>query len=545
MRKIYGFFIITFIFTGILFFISPFFEFPVDDDWVYADAVRNLIYNAKLVKDPFISPTFTLQIFWGSLFSKLFGFSFSILRISTIILSFICIIVLYLILKELEFGEVESVFGSLVLLLNPIYVHLTYSFMTDIPYLAFFFLAIFFFIKALKQDSLKFLIIGEVITVLSFMIRQNGILLYLGVSAYLVIMIIKKKDYKIIKGFKIWLILFLPLLFMGIYFLWRYSGVYKNSPVSYKLFDRDFGFNILIFIFAIFSYLGFFLSPLLLGYIYNLDLIRYNKTYRNLLLFSLITIFIITFENIKFSILMPYLGSTIYSTGVACTENIQGLREPVFSRNWLVFFTFFSSFFASFLLSSLISKISKRDKGTIQTTFLTLVYLIGIADFLSLFILKRIHISDRYFLPLVLPGIVLIFDFYQGKRLLKIITVSLLIGMGIFSIKGMKDCISWNSARWQAGKLLLSRKIPISQIDGGYEWNGWHFYRYNTKNPKDLWQEEKYHYGKILYPDSCKYVVSFSHLRGYKVLKRIEYKAYLGKRKQFIYILRRIQNAKK
>ncbi len=113
--------------------------------------------------------------------------------------------------------------------------------------------------------------------------------------------------------------------------------------------------------------------------------------------------------------------------------------------------------------------------------------------------------------------------------------------MGSFSVKGMKDCISWNDARWQAGNFLLSQKIPVEQIDGGYEWNGWFLYNIRNKNLRDLWQSKQYCYGKNLYPIGRKYVISFSPLRNYEILKKIEYRAYFGKKQQFIYILEKLK----
>ena len=540
IKKNWGILTILFVWIIILFFVSPIFEFPLNDDWVNASAVKAFIDKGELVSDPFLSPTLTLQVLWGGLFVKLFGFSFSALRISTIVLSFVCIIIVYFILKEFDFGETECVLGSLVLLLNPVYFHLTYSFMTDVPYLAFFSLAIFFFLKALKYDSLKFLIAGEIATVFSFMIRQNGILLYLGMLTCLIIMIVKRKEHKILKGIKFWVILFLPLIFMIIYFLWRYQDIFFFSPITNKFPGRDFIVNILKSFFIILPYLGLFFSPLLIGYVCNLNNIKYNKVYLKVIPFLLI-LFIINFVNIKLQLLMPYLKSIISAEGIGCTINIQGIKDPMFSLDWIIFFTFISSFFVSIFLGILISNISKKTEDKKRTFFLFLIYSVGLINFISIIILKSDKLYDRYFLPLILPGIVLIFDFYRGQKLSKVITIFFLIIMGVFSVKGMKDCISWNDVRWQAGNFLLSRKIPVDQIDGGYEWNGWFLYNIRNKNLRDLWQSKQYRYGKNLYPIGRKYVISFSPLKNYKTFKKIKYRACLGKREQFIYILEKLK----
>jgi hypothetical protein len=38
----------------------------------------------------------------------------------------------------------------------------------------------------------------------------------------------------------------------------------------------------------------------------------------------------------------------------------------------------------------------------------------------------------------------------------------------------MHDWLSWNSARWELGREAVHAGIDPRDIEGGYEWNGWH-----------------------------------------------------------------------
>jgi hypothetical protein len=53
--------------------------------------------------------------------------------------------------------------------------------------------------------------------------------------------------------------------------------------------------------------------------------------------------------------------------------------------------------------------------------------------------------------------------------------MALLVGFGLVSVGLMHDWLAWNSARWALGRRAVSeRGIDPKDIEGGFEWNGWH-----------------------------------------------------------------------
>jgi hypothetical protein len=53
--------------------------------------------------------------------------------------------------------------------------------------------------------------------------------------------------------------------------------------------------------------------------------------------------------------------------------------------------------------------------------------------------------------------------------------LALLVGFGIASVGLMHDWLAWNSARWTLGRRAVNeRGIDPKDIEGGFEWNGWH-----------------------------------------------------------------------
>ena len=64
-------------------------DFPLNDDWVYAKAVRWMLEEGRYTGHPFSRATLVAQVVWGALFVALFGFSFTTLHASTLVLAVI------------------------------------------------------------------------------------------------------------------------------------------------------------------------------------------------------------------------------------------------------------------------------------------------------------------------------------------------------------------------------------------------------------------------------------------------------------------------
>src|SRR5438477_7741425 len=65
--------------------VSPLRDVPVNDDWAYAWSVENLLKTGHLAVLDWSAHYPILATLWGSLFSLFFGFSFGVLRLSTMV----------------------------------------------------------------------------------------------------------------------------------------------------------------------------------------------------------------------------------------------------------------------------------------------------------------------------------------------------------------------------------------------------------------------------------------------------------------------------
>ena len=142
--------------------LRPFQDLPFLDDWTYAWSVEQLLKKGELrVLDWSASPNF-VQVLWGALFCLPFGYSFSALRASTAVLAVWGLCSFYLLLRELGLGRREALAGTATLGLNPVFFVLSWTFMTDVPFLALMMAATLAMTSALRRRSIGGLVAAEV-----------------------------------------------------------------------------------------------------------------------------------------------------------------------------------------------------------------------------------------------------------------------------------------------------------------------------------------------------------------------------------------------
>jgi hypothetical protein len=174
----------------VLLILPPQHEYPIIDDWIYAGSVRNLLDTGTFFMPQQSQANLIGLTYWGAGWSKLFGFSFTTLTYSTLFFSFVTLFLFYGIARLLGTPQWGALLGTALLAYNPIFVHLSYSFMTDVPFIALMLLACFCYILGLQgraRYSRLWLLVGGLFTGWAFLIRQFGVVIPLAFALYLVL----------------------------------------------------------------------------------------------------------------------------------------------------------------------------------------------------------------------------------------------------------------------------------------------------------------------------------------------------------------------
>ena len=158
--------------------VAPWQNVPVIDDWAYAWSVEHLLKTGRLVISDRSSIYPIVQILWGALFARLGGgFSFGILHLSTVVLAFAGCCALFLTLRELGFSQEVSLIGGLTLALYPAYFVLSFTFMTDVPFVALSTIAVYLYVAGVHRERASLLWWGSAFALLAFLVRQVGIVM--------------------------------------------------------------------------------------------------------------------------------------------------------------------------------------------------------------------------------------------------------------------------------------------------------------------------------------------------------------------------------
>ena len=163
------------------------YNFPLNDDWTYAIGVKNFLEQGRFILCGLAASTQLTHIFSGALFAKIFGFSFTALRAYNITLAAVIVFVFFKILEEFDLEPFERMLAALLFCLNPLFLILANSFMTEITYLFWMMSASYFYIRHLNAakspvsgHSTGTLILAGLCVAAACLTRQLGIALPLA-----------------------------------------------------------------------------------------------------------------------------------------------------------------------------------------------------------------------------------------------------------------------------------------------------------------------------------------------------------------------------
>jgi 4-amino-4-deoxy-L-arabinose transferase-like glycosyltransferase len=100
----------------------PFVDMGVCDDGPYILMAKTLATTGHVVYDGWANPMLGWQLYIGAAFIKLFGFSFTAVRMSTLLVSLAIVILLHRIFVRTGVTERNATLTTLTLALTPLYL---------------------------------------------------------------------------------------------------------------------------------------------------------------------------------------------------------------------------------------------------------------------------------------------------------------------------------------------------------------------------------------------------------------------------------------
>src|SRR5215471_18448737 len=121
-----------------------------------------------------------VQIYWATFLAKLFGYSFTLLRFSTIVLLFVAVVSLYCLLRDFGAGDAEAALVTAAVATSPPIFFLSFTFQTDVQFLGWELLALWLYSHAIKTYGYLFMALGSFAAAAAIGTRQFGVALVAG-----------------------------------------------------------------------------------------------------------------------------------------------------------------------------------------------------------------------------------------------------------------------------------------------------------------------------------------------------------------------------
>jgi hypothetical protein len=166
--------IIAVFFAAVL-LVNPLRETPIDDDCSYSWTVRHLLDYGDYRPHNWITANMPFQACWGAAFTWLVPGFFSALRVSTLALSLAGLIAFYGLALECRLDRRTALLLTLTLFSSYLYFWCTFTFMTDVPGVAWILVSLWCFAVALRRQSWWLALMGSGAACAAILTRQTGV----------------------------------------------------------------------------------------------------------------------------------------------------------------------------------------------------------------------------------------------------------------------------------------------------------------------------------------------------------------------------------
>lgn len=526
--------------------VNPIGNFPLYDDWAFSRTVAHLLSTGEYDSLNWGWMTLVTNVLWGALFSLPDGFSFTALRISTLVAAVIGLIGVYVLFRDLRQSRCVALLAVSLTGFNPYFFSLSHSFMTEALFTALLVWASVFLVRSLRTESNLYLIVGTLLALAGTLSRQLALCVPLAFAATQLLKsgIRPPSVLRALTPVAVCVGAYIAVLWAGM------IGANVNMLIVDSLSDvHKVSQTVIYNIYITLIHSGLLLLPILL--VDTVD--QWRRQAARVISIGGMSIMIIVLIVVAKAYYGPFggeialpLSGWLVKSGIGPVwlydfpdnDSIQPLPRGF----WIIVTSMALAgsvmLITAFVLriTELIHRIARHEAmadASLVTSFSALTVIIYF-----LLLLTSPVAFDRHVVPMI-PFIAMTIvgfrtspasTWFNAPPLWRVATWTLIALFGFYAVVGTRDYLTCNRVRWMAlNELMQDRQIPPDDIDGGFEFN----FLY-------LWSTDHEANEKLVKRPAI-YLVTFGLVPNYTVVKEYSYQHWLPWHRQTILVLRKQQ----
>ncbi len=514
-----------------LLILHPLTDAPVVDSWLYGSAVRRFLRTGEIRFAGFTQAMPIAQVVYGVAWARAFGASSVSLEISTVTLAVLCGVMFHALAIKCGAPRWQALAATGLLICNPCFTFLSFSFMTEIPFLTAMVAAHLAFAKAEGRREQWWLWLCAAAAVIGFLIRPFAAMAIAGCVGAMLLYDARQGANRWDRAR--WIKMMAPFgvalaICMG---LWIWLTVLGPRPWDLQLQENHFHY---IFMVPIANYLraGVLGPALYLGTVLSpLAILQLTTPRRRRVATGAAGIFAVALVLMWMDNRMPMTPEYSCFGG---WHNVLILRGDSnrfsWDGDWQYAFLALASFGAAGLIVAFAEIFKTLGRGAAAVVIAAMIYW---AATIPLW-----FYNDRYYLVLVPAGaIVLALAPLPRSRLVQAAAFAMTLAMGLMSLGGTYAYQRGLAVILATRDQLEHEGVPRSAIDAGYALNGEDLYRY----PKHGIETMKLEGGipMITSEKVGEYTIASAPIAGAEVVRRLEWPGPFGVGHRYFYLVKK------
>ena len=508
-------------------------DFPLSDDWSYAYSSQVLCTEGVLRFLPWTGASLVFQTWYGALLCRLVGFSFEILRASTLVLATLGAVGFDRLLATAGVRGPIRALALACFALGPLYVNLAFTFMTDVPFTVAAVWAGYAYAHGFAKSSRRSLVFGGIASAVALLIRQHGV--FVAAAAALTALSHRDRSWRDRLADAAAAAAFPAVVAIG-YHVWLLEWHGAPEAVATKLGEAASPTftGVVNAAFRGVATLGFLLAPAALAV--RRDVVA--RLPRLTLALSALLGLLACALWLRLDAAMFYLTNVMYDLGLGASSlrdtQFLGLRPPVALGTPLRAVLTPVAVLAAAVLAAACFGSARLRRDQVARFLTTAVAVLFLGS-----LLHTRYYFDRYLLvivPFALAATCVSATARVGRS-----SVVVAVLLAVYAVAGTHDYLAWNRARYAGLAELTNAGVSPREIDGGMEFNAWHLAASLGTWPSDAEARvgQPFTRKSWWWVVDDRYVASFRPLPGHAVLRAVPYRRWLPPGEGRVFILER------